>query len=329
MSGQGENAGAVLVTGSRGFIGRTLVRRLLERGRRVVEFDREADEEPASTRLVVGNLEDAHRLHAALRLDAVSEVVHLGGLSGPMLARDDPHRMMRINVGGTANVLEAARLAGVRRVVFLSSIMAYGPQPDDRVIGEERPLNAADAYGASKIAGEAMMRAYAAEHGMDAVSLRVSSVFGPERRTDCSINTMLRQTLAGKPVRIGYGRNARRQYVHVDDVAEAILSVLSLPRLPLPAYNVTGGTCVSLGTVAGIVESILPQAEIRLEDAAHPFDYPIGPLDVSAARRDFGYVPGLTLEGGIRRHLEELVARQEREAENGARASERDAATRG
>jgi UDP-glucuronate 4-epimerase len=304
MNGRAE-VQSTLVTGSSGFIGRVLTARLRGLGERVIGFDCTADPSTAVDRFVLGDLEDPHRLHAALKGERVASIVHLGGLSGPMLSGDDPYRMMRINVMGTANVLEAARVAGVNRVVFLSSIMAYGPYSTDLTVGDDLPLNAADAYGSSKVAGEAMMRAYAREHGLDTVSLRVSNVYGPGRRTHCLINLMVADALAGKRTEIDYGRGWCRQYIHVDDAAQAVIQVLAHPRLPQPAYNITGGIYVLLDDVGQVISRILPQADIRLGDKLHPFDYPIGPLDITAARRDFDYTPSVSLEDGIAKHIEE------------------------
>lgn len=301
---------STLVTGSSGFIGQVLTARLRAMGERVVGFDSAADPGTPVDRFVLGDLEDPHRLHAAIKGEQVASIVHLGGLSGPMLSASDPHRMMRINVMGTANVLETARVAGVGRVVFLSSIMAYGPYSTDLSITEDLPLNAADAYGASKVAGEAMMRAYAREHGIDTVSLRVSNVYGPGRRTQCLINLMVADALAGRRTEIHYGRGWRRQYINVEDAVGAVMQVLDHPRLPQPAYNITGGIHVSLDDVGRIVSRILARADIRLGDQAHPFDYPVGPLDITAARRDFNYIPSVSLEDGIAMHVEEYKRKQ-------------------
>ena len=301
---------STLVTGSSGFIGRVLTARLRAMGERVIGFDCAADPGTTVDRFVLGDLEDPHRLHAAAKGERVASIIHLGALSGPMLCGSDPHRMLRINVMGTANVLEAARVAGVDRVVYLSSIMAYGPHSTDLPISENLPLNAADAYGASKVAGEAMMRAYAREHGLDTVSLRLSNVYGPGRRTQCLINLMVANALAGRRTEVDYGTGWRRQYIHVDDAVQAVVRVLARPRLPQPAYNITGGIYVALDDVVRIVSSILPQADIRLGDKVHPFDYPIGPLDITAARRDFDYNPSVSLEDGIAGHVEEYKRKQ-------------------
>lgn len=297
-------AQTVLVTGSGGFLGQAVTWHLMADGFRVIGFDKAPPEGDAGYPLVIGDVEDAHRVHAALREHRPAQILHMGALSGPMLARDNPHLMVRVNIHGTANVLEAARVVGVERIVFLSSIMAYGAQPESAPVIETAPLNAADAYGASKVAGEALMRAYAREHGLDTVSLRVASAYGPGRRTDCVLRLMIENALAGKATRLDYGKGCYRQYVHVDDVADAVVRAVARPRLPRPAYNVATGRRMTLDEVAAAVTRALPETGIELGSRPHPLDYPIGPLDVTAAREDLGYAPAVSLDAGVRAYAD-------------------------
>jgi UDP-glucuronate 4-epimerase len=196
---------AVLVTGCKGFIGSALARRLAAEGRPVIGMDRAPPGEDTPFPSVQADLADIHRLYATLIEHRVDRLVHGGALSGPMLARDNPHLMFEINVRGTMNILEAARVTGVRRVVFLSSIMAYGEHPVEVPVTEDTPLRACDPYGSSKICSEAILRAYAAGHGLDGVSLRLAGVYGPGRTTDCLIRLILENVLAGRRTSLPYG----------------------------------------------------------------------------------------------------------------------------
>ena len=125
--------GSVLITGVNGMIGYALARRLAAAGRSVVGMDRVAPTEgELGCAIVLGDLADPHRLHWAIRQHAVDRIVHCAAASGPMLLRDNPFQLLETNVHGTLHLLEAARVEGVRRVVFMSSISAYGAQPTDR-----------------------------------------------------------------------------------------------------------------------------------------------------------------------------------------------------
>ncbi len=291
---------SILITGVNGMIGYALARRLAAAGRSVVGMDRIAPpEDELGCAVVLGELADPHRLHWAIRQHAVNRIVHCGAASGPMLLRDNPFQLLETNVHGTLHLLEAARVGGVRRVVFMSSISAYGAQPPDRPIKEMAPLLAAEPYGASKICCEAMLRAYSARFGIEAVALRVSAVYGPRRTTDCLIRLMIENGLAGKPTRLAFGAGWRRQYVNVEDVATALALALDRPGLSQLAYNISGGVNPTLEEVAALVAAAVPGALAEFGTDAHPYDVPVGPLDIEMARRELGYSPKVTLAQGI------------------------------
>ncbi len=303
-SGPGGRREAVLITGAAGFVGATLARRLRSAGREVVGLDLAPAPHGGELPWVEADVRDAARVEAAVERQRIGRIVHAGAISGPMVMPDDPCAVFEINVLGTLNVLEAARRLGVGRVVFLSSFVTYGDQPDDATVTEDRPLRAADAYAGSKIAGEAMVRAYRDRHGVDAVSLRLGAVYGPGRTTDCQVRTFLEDALAGRETTLGYGAGHRRSYVYADDVADAIAAALDAPaeRLKLAAYNVDGGIWPSLDEVARAAAEVVPGLRATLAPGRIPFAYRIGPLDLTAARRDLGYRPRVPLRDGIARY---------------------------
>ena len=301
---------SILVTGITGMIGHAVLRRLAAEGRRAVGLDRVAlSGERIDCPTEIGDLSDPHRLHWVIERHGVERLVHCGGISGPMLLRDNPYQVLETNVHGTMHVFEAARIHELRRVVFMSSIAAYGPQPADRPVAETAPLMAADAYGASKVCGEAILRAYGERHGVDGVALRVSAVYGPRRTTDCLIREIIRNGLAGKPTILPYGAGWRRQYVNVEDVVSAILLALDRPKLPQPAYNITGGINPTLEEVAAVIAAQVPGARAEFGREEHPFDRPVGQLDIAAARRDLGYAPTVALAEGVAAYTAWLTAR--------------------
>jgi nucleoside-diphosphate-sugar epimerase len=302
---------SILVTGAGGMIGNALLRRLHAEGRRVVGLDCALPPDGAPDwPIEVGDLGDPHRLHAVLRRHNVARLVHCAGISGPMLLRDNPFQLLETNVHGTMHVFEAARIHALRRIVFMSSIAAYGAQPTDRPVAETTPLLAADAYGASKVCGEAILRAYAERHGVDGVALRVSAVYGPRRTTDCLIREIIQNGLAGKPTILPYGAGWRRQYINIEDVASALTLALDREGLPQPAYNITGGINPTLEEVAAVVAAHVPGARAELGGERHPFDRPVGLLDIAAARRDLGYAPQVSLADGVAAYAVWLKAQE-------------------
>lgn len=301
------NLRTILVTGAAGLIGNAVRDQLEARGAEVIAIDQVAATSEGRE-LIQCDLTDIHRLHAVVHRREVSGIIHCGAYSGPMVARDNPYAIVQVNVLGTANVLELARIRGIPRFVFCSSTSAYGDTPKGPV-SEDVPLAPTSVYGASKVAGEQLVSSYSNQHGTDGVSLRLSWVYGPRRKTDCLIRTMIEDALRARPTRISWGRDFFRQYIHIDDATAALVSALEKGSLPRRVYTVTGGTYVTLGDIGEVVRRVLPSADIQLEPGPDPVDDVQEEFDISAARRDLGFQPRQSLENGVRQYAEWLKAR--------------------
>ncbi|TKB18645.1 MAG: NAD(P)-dependent oxidoreductase [Mesorhizobium sp.] len=299
---------SVLVTGAGGLIGFDLVRRLGAGGHKVVAVDRSVAELQSVTEtafeLEIGDVHKLHELAARFECDAI---VHCGGVSGPMLGRDNPAMVFDVNVGGTVDVAEVARqLAGRRgscRLVYCSSLMVYGHQPQDR-IDEDRRLLTRNCYASSKVAAEAVVLAYAQEHNVDAAILRIASVYGPRRRTNCTLRDMIEDALAGRETHLPFAKDARRQWVHVDDVVTGIIGALNAPDLKRRIYNISAGVKPSVGEAASMVREFIPSADIKFGGEADVGYTSIGILNIDAAREDLGYIPAISLRAGIKRLID-------------------------
>jgi nucleoside-diphosphate-sugar epimerase len=303
----------ILVTGCGGFIGYAAANALHRAGRQVIGYDLGLPAEGAPAwPIVFGDLGDAHRLHDAMRRHGVMRVLHLGAASGPMVMSDNPAALFALNVGGTVNVFEAARQAEVERVVFLSSNAAYGPD-DGRPIAESQPLLASEPYGASKVAGEAIMRAYHWRFGLDAVALRVGVGYGPRRVTTSEPREILANALDGRPTAYAWGIGYRRLWTYLDDIVGAIIAALDAKpeslREPLRAYNVAGAEFAPLEELAAIVRELVPGAEIRLGEGWSPEDVRRGPLLLDAAKRDLGWAPKIGVREGLTRYRDWMRSR--------------------
>lgn len=302
--------GAILVTGAAGLIGHAVRGMLEDQGRGVVAVDR-ADAMVEGRPVMAADVTSVHRLHALAVEHRFDGIVHCGAFSGPMVARDDPAAIVEVNIVGTANMLELARVHRIRRVVFCSSVSAYGDTPPGLdPVPEDIPLRPTSVYGASKAAGEALVDGYAAQHGVDGLSLRIGWVYGPRRTTDCAIREMIRSAQAGRAHRLPFGRDFHRQYVHVEDAARALVLALGAPGpTPRRAYTVTGGSYATLGEIAGIVAATVPGAEIEVAPGPDPVDDRQARFDISAAERDLGYRPRVTLVEGVASYAAWLDAR--------------------
>ncbi len=300
---------SVLVTGSSGLIGYRVARALAQDGVGVTGLDpapTPAEDEPAFE-VVRGSLDDVHRLYRLLSAGAVDTVIHCGAISGPMLALDDPHLICATNLIGTIHLIEAARSSGVGRFVYCSSGSAFGDTPPGPV-ADDAPIRPNELYGATKGACDLILGAYRRQYGLDAVSLRISTVYGPHRRTDCAIQTMIVNALARSPTHFAWGADQRRPYVHVDDVVRSVIAAAKAERIGQPAYNIAGPDFPAYPQIAEIIAELIPGTEITFEPGMQPGGTKRDQMDLSAAERDLGYVPTVTIEDGVRSYVEALRA---------------------
>jgi UDP-glucuronate 4-epimerase len=298
----------VLVTGGAGLIGHNVQKLLEKRGDRVIAIDK-FESSIEGRKILECDLVDANSLHRMVLTHQIDSIVHCGAISGPMVARDSPPTIVQTNLVGTANILELARIHRLRRVVICSSVTAYGPtQPGP--VPEDVPLNPTNVYGASKAACEHLMNGYFRQHGVDAVALRLSWVYGPRRQTDCLIRNMLLDALQEKPTRLAWGSDFYRQYIYVEDAAASLVLALDAQELKRRTYSITGGSYLTLGQVAEIVCKLVPQANIEVLPGHDPEDDVQGVFDISAAQRDLGYSPQVPIEQGIRNYLDWLIDRE-------------------
>jgi nucleoside-diphosphate-sugar epimerase len=296
--------GQVLVTGAAGFLGGELVRRLMEMRAHVIATDcMGAGGGDGSPRHL--DVTDANQVTETVGAGAIDTIFHCGAVSGPMVMTDRPAEIWRINAGGTANILEAARLRGVGRVLLCSSVDVYGSR-NPAMLDEAVPPAPDTVYGASKVAAEQALIGYSRQYELDTGALRFAWIYGPGRRTPSMIPRLLEDGLAGRETVLDAAPRDLTHYMHVDDAVAALLAAARTERLPRLVYNATAGRGLPIQELIGQISALLPQARIRLSDGEVPRDP--GPLgfDNGNAQRDFGYAPAVSLRDGLRRYLAAL-----------------------
>jgi UDP-glucose 4-epimerase len=299
---------STMVTGGLGYVGRHLVARLARDGERVVSYNRDfADSPDPHVVCVQGELFDVPRLVRTLQEHAVERIVHTAAMSHPELSIEFPVTTFAANVDGSVQLLEAARLAGVRRVVNFSSHCSYG-HIDADPIPEDAPVRPNTPYGVTKVATELMGSVYRRLYGVEVVSLRVSEVYGPGNRMHTVLTDMLRAALDGEPYALAEGGDHRVEYIHVEDAAEAGVAAATAGELGQDVYNITGGRQVTLAEAADVVRAIVRDARIEMGPGYIPTLDRQGRQDITAAQRDLGYRPRWTLEDGVRAYADWLRA---------------------
>lgn len=283
------------LTGADGFIGRALRAQLAQAGHEVSGSDLHQADGVAAI-----DLRDRSAIVAHLAAHTPDIVIHAGAISGAMLAQGDPALMFDVNVGGTLNVAEAMRRAGIRRMVFLSSNAIYAPAPTRAPVSENAPLGAGDPYGASKLAAESLLRAYAETCGIAVTALRISSVFGAGRVTPYLMSQALAEVAAGRTLTVTDTHSNMRQFVHVSDVCDAVCRAVDAGLSGFTPINVTGGTYLSEEKVVRLLLRERPDALLHvIADRGRDDDGRVGPLDISRAADLLGYRPAVDLAAAL------------------------------
>lgn len=284
--------GRILVTGSRGFLGSALIKRLAAKGHPATASDLDADS--------ACDLTDAEAVDS-LVARGFDTVFHCGAVSGPMVMADRPLDVWRINAGGTANILEAARRHGCGRVIVCSTSEVYGRRQDS--VDEDTPPGPPSVYGASKLAAEAAVNGYASE-GVDAVALRLSWIYGPGRKTPTTLNSVMRSIAATGRADVAGRPDDPTHYLFIDDAVQGLLCAAGADHVPRCVYNITAGKAVPLIDVMRRVEAFVPGARIVLREAP-PSPSPAC-IASTAARRDLGFEVATSLETGLMQTWEQL-----------------------
>ncbi len=313
----------IMITGGSGFLGTYVIRQLAERGDRVISFDAvgpsaelAALTAPYEGQIVRvrGQILDLASLLRAVQQYKVERIFHAAALYDPPYSLDEPAITFQVNVNGTINVLEAARLMGVQRVVQSSSIAVYMPRQYEP-IDEKHPIltpsagNPLGPYGASKAAAEIVGLTYYSTNGVDFIALRNSAIYGYGMRYPMYIKPMVENSVRGLPTRFATGGDMRRDYTHVKDIAQAVIKALDVPSETLSqrVFNIGSGAMSSASQVAETVRAILPNADIEvgsgLSDLEQSDMRARGLLDLTAARQQLKYEPRYPLEAGIRDYM--------------------------
>ena len=311
---------ATLVTGGVGFVGANIVKELAARGHQVISFDvLPADplligflgELAASVTFVTGDILDIAGLDALREAHAIDKVVHAAVFTVNRPDRETARSrdILDINLVGTGNLLEFARLADVERFVYVSSGAAYGLCRDpDQTYNEDDHPQPGNLYGITKLASEQLTRRYGELHGFSTASLRVSTPYGPMERITGHRDNMSTpyqwtgQMLRGEPIEIDtsdYGRD----YTYVADTGSAIATVLEASELPHDLYNITNGVSVTGAEIQRTLAGLFPETQLVDATSGEPAGSSLGPTrgPLSGYRlwHDLGWTPQYDLVTGL------------------------------
>ena len=324
----------ILVTGTAGFIGFHLARRLLESGRSVIGVDnvnayydprlkeaRLAELAKFDTfRFVRLDLADAEGVAALFAAHRFARVVHLAAQAGVRYSLVRPQAYADANLQAFLNILEGCRHNGCGHLVFASSSSVYGANTRLPFSVHDNVDHPISLYAATKKANELMAHSYAHLFDLPATGLRFFTVYGPWGRPDMAMFIFASAILEGRPIRLFNYGNMRRDFTYIDDIVESVVRLVDNVPTPNPAwsgdtpdpatsrarwriYNIGNNRSVEVAHVVSLLETELGRTAIKELVEMQPGDVAETRADVSDLMRDIGYQPKTPIEEGVRRFV--------------------------
>lgn len=302
----------ILVTGGAGFVGSAITRRLVEAGARVTVLDDlftgKAESVPTGARFVEGSVTDESLVRDLVGQSSL--VFHLAArniIASTANPRDD----FATNIGGTLNILLAAREARTDRVVYASSASVYG-NPRSIPINEDDGIGTLSPYAVSKLGGEHYSLAFFESYGLPTACVRYSNVYGPGQRPDnpyCGVVAkFMVEAYAGRPVQIHGDGEQTRDYTYIDDAVDATILAAVHPRAEGEVFNVGTGIETSVNRLAQTIGRALDRpVDVRHIDRRDVDNIRRRVVNIEKARRMLRWTPQFTLERGIARTADWFV----------------------
>lgn len=330
----------ILVTGTAGFIGYHLAKRLLERGDEVVGIDSINDyydvrlkyarlsetgiaeseieygkavqsTEYPSYRFIKLQLEDRDALQKLFAEEHFDAVMNLAAQAGVRYSLENPYAYIESNVVGFVNLLECARHNPVRHFVYASSSSVYGGNTKTPFSEDDRVDNPVSLYAATKKSNELMANVYSKLYGIPTTGLRFFTVYGPWGRPDMAPILFTKAIVAGEPIKVFNNGNLSRDFTYIDDIIEGVVRVIDKAPaatdehpVPTEVYNIGCGHPMQLmDFIRTLEKSLGKKAEMNMMPMQKGDVYTTY-ADTTKLERDFGYKPHVTLEEGIARFVE-------------------------
>ncbi len=293
----------VLVTGGSGFIGSHVVDKLRARGHEPVIYDlrpspwhRDAAH-PVDTRL--GSITDREALERALH--SCDAVAHLAAVADVNDVHAEPEDAERVNARGTVAVLEAARRAGVKRIVYASTIWVYSDCEAEEVNEDTLLPPPSHLYTSTKLAGELYCKAYQELYGIDFTILRFGIPYGPRAREAAVVPAFVNKALAGEPLTLAGDGSQSRKFVYVEDLAEGVASGLDDVAVNR-VYNLASDETVTIKQIAETIKDLMGDVEI-VHTPARPGDFGGKIVSSDRAQRELGWTAATPFAEGVRRYI--------------------------
>lgn len=313
-----------LITGGAGFIGSNLCEHLLQdptvKVTCIDNFDpfypesfkrrnlSELEKNPRF-RLVEQDIGELGDLEVWLT-DDYDAIVHLAAKAGVRPSIQQPARYQQVNVIGTQNLLDFARIRGIKQFVFGSSSSVYGINPNVPWQEEEK-LMPISPYASTKLSAEMIGHTYMHLYGIRFIALRFFTVYGPRQRPDLAIHKFTRDIIQGDPITVYGDGSSSRDYTYVDDIVQGVIAAIHYDRSPFEIINLGNRHGVKLHELIETIERVSGRQATIDRRPEQPGDVPQTCADISKAGRLLDYHPQTTFEEGIGKFTRWFEANQD------------------
>ncbi|UCD07056.1 MAG: GDP-mannose 4,6-dehydratase [Candidatus Aenigmatarchaeota archaeon] len=304
----------ILVTGCAGFIGSHLCENLLKQGLKVAGLDNldpyystewkennlKVLKKQSNFNFIKGSILDSNLLKDIIK--DVEIVYHLAALPGVRNSIKTPVKYCETDVLGTIKLLDVSRNMDVKKFAFASSSSVYGEVPENELpVSEDRKPNPISPYGLAKTQGEEWCKMFEEVYGLKTVSLRYFTVFGPRQRPDEAFSKFIMRIMKDEEIEIYGDGNQTRDFTYISDIVNGTLLACEKGN---GIYNIGSNKRISVNEMVDLIEKIMnKKAQIKyiekqLGDVTHTWS------KIDKAKRDLGYGPKVSIEEGIKRHVE-------------------------
>lgn len=318
----------ILVTGGAGFIGSNLIAKLLKDEKNHIicidNFDTFYSPETKQKNIApfLENSkftfikEDIRNLDGLKKSipDNIDIIVHLAAKAGVRPSIENPLTYQEVNVLGTQNMLEIARILNVKQFIFGSSSSVYGENPDVPWSENNKDLMPISPYASTKFSGEMIGHVYSHLYGIRFIALRFFTVYGPGQRPDLAIHKFFKAILSNNPITMYGEGDTSRDYTFVDDITAGIISAMNYKSTLFEIINLGNNSPVSLKELISLIENISKKNALIDKLPLQPGDVSKTFADISKAKKLLGYQPIIPLETGLKKFYDwiltsELVAK--------------------
>lgn len=295
----------IVIFGGGGFIGSAIADRLLldDHELRIFERPRVAPyrkfKKSEKVAWMTGDLSNLHDVNDAI--DDVDVVIHLVSTTLPKNSNEDPIYDVQTNMVATLQMLNAMVAKNIRKIIFISSGGTVYGAPLYLPIDENHPTNPLVSYGITKLAIEKYLQMYERMYGINAITLRVANPYGERQRIETAqgaVSVFMHHALNDIPIDIWGDGSVTRDYIHVNDVAEAFVRALEYTGARF-CFNIGTGVGVSLNELIGLLEDVLGKRIMRNYLPGRPFDVPVSVLNNDLAQKELQWTPKISMLDGI------------------------------